>query len=144
MILAEYLEYRENEKKKHIISIVYAEEIFSKEKDPQRIMQAVKRYHENLGHPSNARLVAMLRSAQANEETIKNTKELTCPACETRQVPASRPVTKERRAWVFNKQIMVDTFDVDVLGRNLKFLNLVDETTGYQMVAPMWHEIMLS
>ena len=138
-ILAGYLEYRENEKKKHVVSTVYAVEIFSKEKDPQRIMQAVKRCHENLEHPSNARLVAMLRSAHANEETIKIAKGLTCPACETRQVPASRPVAKERRAWEFNKQIMVDTFDVDVLGRNLKFLNVVDEATGYQMVAPMWH-----
>lgn len=118
---------------------MYAVEIFSKEKDPQRIMQAVKRCHENLGHPLNARLVATLSSVQANEETIKNTKGLTCPACESRQVPVSRPVTKKRRAWAFNKQIMVDRFDVDVLGRNLKFLNLVDKTTGYQMVAPMWH-----
>ena len=49
-----------------------AVEVFSKETDEQKIMQALKRCHDNLGHPSNTRLIAMLRSANANEQTIKH------------------------------------------------------------------------
>ena len=83
---------------------MYDVEVFFKEKDPQRILQAVKRCHEHMGHSSNARLVATLLSAHANEETIKIAKRLSCNACETRHAQVSRPVAKERRAWEFKNK----------------------------------------
>ena len=64
---------------------------------------------------------------------------MTCPACASCEVPPSRPVAKERSAWEFNQQLVADTFDCEVLGRTLRLLNIVDEATGCQMVAPMWH-----
>ena len=118
---------------------MYAAEVFSKETDDKKIMAALRRCHENLGHPSNGRLSVMLKSAHASERTLQLAKGLTCPACDVKKQPASRPVAKERRAWEFNQQVMVDTFGVDVIGRKLKLLNIVDEATGYQTVAPLWH-----
>ena len=138
-ILAGFLEHEYNRQKEVAVSTVYAVEVFSKETDDKRIMAALRRCHENLGHPSNSRLMVMLKSANASERTLQLAKGLTCPACDVKKQPASRPVAKERRAWEFNQQIMVDTFEVDVLGRKLKMLNIVDEATGYQTVAPLWH-----
>ena len=129
------MEYQHDKDKEVAVATVYAVEVFSKETD----MAVLKRCHENLGHPSNVRLISMLRSANANDKTIQLAKGLTCPTCDSKRVPPSRPVAKERKAWEFNKQIMVDTFEVEVLGRKLKCLNVVDEATGYQMVAPLWH-----
>ena len=138
-IISGFLEYKHDRDKEIAVSTVYAVEIFAKETDERHIMSALKRCHENLGHPSNARLISMLKSANANETTIRLAKGLTCPTCESRKGPPSRPVSKEKKAWEFNKQIMIDTFEVDVLGKKLKLLNVVDEATGYQMVAPLWH-----
>ena len=109
-ILAGFLEYEYNKQKEVAVSTVYAVEVFSKETDDKKIMAALRRCHENLGHPSNGRLSVMLKSAHASERTLQLAKGLTCPACDVKKQPASRPVAKERRAWEFNQQVMVDTF----------------------------------
>lgn len=51
-IVAGYLEYQEKMMRHDVESSVFAVEAFSKEKDPTKIMQILKRCHENLGHPS--------------------------------------------------------------------------------------------
>ena len=120
-ILAGFLENERTSKQKEVaVSTVYAVEVFSRETDDRKIMAALRRCHENLGHPSNGRLLVMLKSAHANERRVHFAKGLTCPACDVRKQPASRPVAKERKAWEFNQQIMVDTFEVDVLGWKLR------------------------
>lgn len=138
-ILAGFLEHEYNKQKEVAVSTVYAVEVFSKETDDKKIMAALRRCHENLGHPSNGRVCVMLKSAHANERTLQLAKGLTCPACDVKKQPASRPVAKEKRAWEFNQQIMVDTFEVEAIGKKLKMLNIVDEATGFQTVAPLWH-----
>ena len=144
VIISGFMEYQHNKEKEVAVATVYAVEVFSKETDERQILVALKRCHENLGHPFNARLISMLRFANTNDKTIQLAKGLTCPTCNSKRVPPSRPVAKERKAWEFNKQIMVDIFEVEVLGRKLKCLNVVDEVIGYQMVAPLWHGCVAS
>lgn len=62
-IIAGYLEYHDNLMKQTVESSVFAVEAFNQEKDPSKITQILKRCHENLRHPSNQRLISMLRSA---------------------------------------------------------------------------------
>ena len=138
-ILEGYLEWKRNRQTETMISTVYAAEVFSREVDESKIVSALKRCHDNLGHPSNTRLISMLKSANANETTIRLAKGLTCPTCRMKDRPLAKPVARIKRAWEFNQQIMIDTFEVEVMNRKLKMLNIVDEATAYQMVAPLWH-----
>ena len=75
--------------------------------DEPRI-SALKRCHDNLGHPSHTRLISMLQSANASETTIRLAKELTCPMCRMKDNPPAKPVARIKKAWEFNLQIMID------------------------------------
>ena len=137
-IVAGLLEYKDNVNMHEAIATVYAVEVFTKEADDAKIMQSLRRCHDNLGHPSNERLITMLKSANANSKTIKLAKGLTCPACRMKDGSRAHPVARVKHAWEFNQQIMCDTMEVDVIGRKLKLLNVVDAATAFQMVAPLW------
>ena len=50
--------------------------------DERRIVQVLKRCHENLGHPFQARFIAMLKHARATDRCLKLAKGLQCPTCE--------------------------------------------------------------
>ena len=65
----------------------------------ERSCKPSNRCHENLGHPSNGRLITLLKAAHANELTLKLAKGLTCPTCKTHDPPLSHPISKEKRAW---------------------------------------------
>ena len=138
-ILEGYVAWKQTKQIEALIATVYTAEVFSKQMDEAKVISALKRCHDNLGHPSNARLISMLKSANANETTIRLAKGLTCPMCRMKDSPPAKPVARLKKAWEFNQQIMIDTFEVEVLNRKLKLLNIVDETTAYQMVAPLWH-----
>ena len=47
--------------------------------DPEKIKQSLMKLHRNLGHPSNADLVRVLKHGQASEEAIKLARDLTQP-----------------------------------------------------------------
>ena len=66
-IIAGYLEYKYGREQEAAIATIFAIEVFSKEQDERKIMQTLKRCHENLGHPSNDRLIFLLKAARANE-----------------------------------------------------------------------------
>ena len=138
-ILEGYVAWKQTKQTEALIATVYTAEVFSKQVDEAKVISALKRCHDNLGHPSNARLISMLKSANANETTIRLAKGLTCPMCRMKDSPPAKPVARLKKAWEFNQQIMIDTFEVEVLNRKLKLLNIVDEATAYQMVAPLWH-----
>ncbi|CAE7261434.1 CPK2 [Symbiodinium necroappetens] len=74
----------------------------------------MKKCHENLGHPSRARMSMLVMKAH-------------------------NVVTKIRRATEFNQQMCV-TFEIMVRGSKLYFLNIVDEGTSYQLCVPLWKE----
>lgn len=53
--------------------------------DDKKIAILLRRCHENLGHPSTARCVAMLKAARANDKCIKIAKGLKCHTCDATQ-----------------------------------------------------------
>lgn len=85
-------------------------------------------------------MIALLRSANASEQTIKLAKGLSCPACQTKVSPSTPAIARLKRTWEFNQQVMVDTLEVSVIGRTLKLLNIVDEVMKLrvQVVALLW------
>ena len=59
----------------------------------ERDKRELFRQHRNLGHPQPTELARALRHAGARREAIRFVlKELRCPTCEARPLPASTPV----------------------------------------------------
>ena len=104
----------------------------------QKIMVLLRKCHENLGHPSPARLNLLLKSAHASDRVLRLARGLTCEACDSLTRPKAQHVTKVRRATEFNQQVCLDTFEVEVRGSKLHFLNICDEGTSYQLCVPLW------
>ncbi|CAE7892992.1 GIP, partial [Symbiodinium necroappetens] len=69
---------------------------------------------------------------------LRLAKGLRCETCDELSKPKSHHVTKLRKATEFNQQVCVDTLEQEVRDMKVHFLNIVDEATGYQMVAPLW------
>ena len=135
-----YLRSKQDVAEVHVAHCVLSIEDLRREdpQDDRRIMSTLRRCHENLGHPSPARLNMLLRAAHASERVLKLAKSLQCETCSELARPKSHHVTKLRRATEFNQQVCVDTFEQEVRDMKLHFLNIVDEATGYQMVVPLW------
>ncbi|CAE7199062.1 RE1 [Symbiodinium sp. CCMP2592] len=108
------------------------------EDSDRKIMSVLRKCHENLGHPSAARLVMLLKSAHASERVIKLAKGLECETCSALSARKSHKVVKMRKATEFNQQVCVDTFELDVRHAKIHFLNIVDEATGFQLCTPLW------
>lgn len=140
-IIAGFMDRKLREKKQMQIASVYAVEVLAKETEDKKIMTVLRRAHENLGHPSTGRFISLLKSAKTNEQTLKLARDFKCDTCSQKADPVSTPVSRVKRTWDFNKQILVDTFEVEVLNRKLKRLNVVDEGTACQICAPLWHGI---
>ena len=106
--------------------------------DERKIMVMLKKLHENLGHPSVARMNILLKAAHASDKVLQLARGLTCETCQELSKPKSHHVAKIRRAVEFNQQVCVDTFELEVRGEKLHFLNVVDEATGFQMATPLF------
>ena len=55
--------------------------------DPQKIKESLMKLHSNLGHPSNADLVRVLKHGQASDDAIKMARDLSCDFCTARKAP---------------------------------------------------------
>ena len=111
------------------------------DKSEGHVMRILRRCHENLGHPSKAKFIAMLKGARATTRCLKLAKGLTCPACERADRVRSHPVSRVESVRQFNQLVALDTFEIELPWRKLKLLNIVDCATRYQVVVPMWKGI---
>ena len=107
----------------------------------KNIVALLKRCHENLGHPSTPRFVAMLKAARANELCIRLAKGLSCPTCHAMQGEKSHNVSKAVKDMAFNDLLCVEAFEVELPTRKLKLLNIIDMSTRYQVCIPLWKGI---
>ena len=103
----------------------------------KNLARLLRRCHENL-HPSTPRFVAMLKAARATERCIKIAKGLSCATCREFTPQKSQNASKALKDLQFNDMVAVDTFEVDLRRRKVKFLNIVDLATGYQVCVPLW------
>lgn len=142
-MIAGFLEDREQRRQCQATNCVYTIE-FLDVKDQKKLATMIRRCHENLGHPSQARFISMLKAARANEKCIQIAKGLKCTTCEMVHGPKSHPVAKSQMSSRFNDLVCVDTFEVELPWRKVKMLNIVDAATRYQMCVPLWKGIEVS
>ena len=103
--------------------------------DERKIVQTLKRCHENLGHPSQARFIAMLKNLRATDRVLKLAKGLSCPVCESTRRERSHRVSRHERAEQLNQQLYMDTFEVELPWRKLKVDLAPELCRGWQRAA---------
>ena len=103
---------------------------------PPRVASALRRLHQNLGHPRQADLIRHLRLAGCDNEILKGARSLRCQVCDANVAPRiARPsVVPQLCDW--NDTVGVDIFYAhDIDDKKHTFLSVVDYgTTLHQVV----------
>ncbi|CAE7658216.1 RE1 [Symbiodinium sp. CCMP2456] len=102
------------------------------------IASALKRAHQNLGHPSTADFVRHLRVAGAKAEVLKAAKGLKCETCVRTQAPSISKPAAIASVLQFNQVVGADLLYVhDVNGKKHEMLSVVDFSSSYHIVIPV-------
>lgn len=106
---------------------------------PAEVRREVRNAHYNLGHPSTAVLLRIMRKAGASADAQRYAKWWKCPLCHERKPPGKVPkVTAPYRPKDFNAVVGVDLKPVwDSAGTRYEALNMLDLATGYQVFGLM-------
>ena len=101
-----------------------------------RASAALKRLHQNLGHPSQRELVRHLRLSGAPDELVRGASQLECTVCRSNARPRSHHVAKPAVMLDFNECVAMDIiFMLTSDGIEHMGLNVVDLASGYQVVS---------
>ena len=108
--------------------------------DPQKIKESLMKLHRNLGHPSNADLVRVLKHGQASNDAIKMARDLSCDFCTARKAPTVANPGKTSTVTEFNQRVGLDVKFLPGWKPNQRVtaLNIVDHATSYQLVVPFF------
>ena len=103
------------------------------------MLQSLKRLHVNLGHPSAANLMRVLKHGGASKEAVELAKELECDVCKAQAAPKSPPPAQTNRATQFNQRIGIDVKYLPGWKPNQKVpaVNIVDFASSFQIVVPL-------
>ena len=104
------------------------------------IVQALRKLHNNLGHPSQASLLRVLRNSGASEAAIQRARKFQCSACLATgrpkdALPANPPAGEE-----FNQRVGLDVKYLDGWKPNHKIpcVNIVDYGSSFQQIIPLY------
>ena len=105
---------------------------------PGHVRAALKRLHQNLGHPRGPDLVRHLRLAGCESSVIKAAKGMRCQVCEaTKEPQVARPTTLPRML-SFGEIVCADIlYAHDCEDKRHTFLSLVDVGTTYHVVVKL-------
>ena len=94
---------------------------------PKHITKALRRIHQNLGHPSNKDLARHLKLSGATEEAMKAAEQIHCETCSRLKGPGTRRPAKVVRALDFNEEVCLDTLVLyDQEGTRVETLSILD------------------
>ena len=103
-----------------------------------KIAGALKRLHQNLGHPPNRELCRQLRLSGATKEMVDAAAGLKCSTCSRCMKPQPHPVVKPAALLDFNEAVALDIIYLDTTESvGHLALNMVDIGSSYQVVAPL-------
>ena len=115
-----------------------ASEISFKGSVSGKVAGALRRLHQNLGHPSNREMVRHLTLGGASKEMIAAAQNLKCSTCARCARPQAHRVAKPSALLDFNEAVAIDIIFIDTLqNKNHLALNMVDVASSYQVVVPL-------
>ena len=103
------------------------------------IGQALRKLHNNLGHPSLNTLIRVLKNSGASEEALQRAKAFSCTTCEANRRPADAIPARPSGAQGFNEKVGMDIKYLQGWrpGQKIPCLNIVDYGGSYQQMVPL-------
>ena len=103
-----------------------------------KVTGALRRMHQNLGHPSNRDMVRHLTLGGASKEMIAAAQNLRCSTCARCARPQAHRVAKPTALLDFNEAVAMDILYLDTQeSKGHLALNMVDMASNYQVVVPL-------
>ena len=116
-----------------------AEGITFPEHVPKNIARALRRVHQNLGHPSNADLARHLRLAGAQEQAVKGALQLRCQTCLRHARPQISRPGRLVRTLDFGQEVGLDIFNLYTVDKEkLVVMSILDLASGYHVVRKIY------
>ncbi|CAE7241874.1 GIP [Symbiodinium sp. KB8] len=104
-------------------------------KVPPDMAAALRRLHQNLGHPAKEDLVRHLHHAGADRDVIKAAKSLECTTCSMSKRPKNARPAAEPKLLEFGDVVGVDMmYAYDTDGKKVKLFSMVDHASSYHVV----------
>ena len=112
-------------------------ELDSQKRD--QMLQTLHRLHVNLGHPSTANLMRVLKHGGASQTALDLCRELQCDVCRVSKPPVPPPPAQTNRATRFNQKVGLDVKYLSGWKPNQRIpcLNIVDYASSYQVMIPL-------
>ena len=99
----------------------------------QEALRSVAMLHQQLGHPSGARLVAAIRERNLPESYVKVARGFQCATCLAKQQPKTVRVATLRKSPHFNHTLAIDTFYIQWNNKKEAILTMLDEFSRYEI-----------
>ena len=115
-----------------------AEDITFKGSVNSRVAGALRRMHQNLGHPTNRELVRHLTLGGASKDLVAAAHNLKCQTCLKCVRPQAHRVVKPAALLDFGDAVALDIIFLDTVeSKGNLALNMVDVASSYQVVVPL-------
>ena len=101
--------------------------------------RALRKLHNNLGHPAQSTFLRVLKNSGASDEALKRARDFVCPICQAHQRPADALPSRPAGAEGFNDRIGMDIKYLQgwQLHQKVPCLNIVDYGSSFQRVVPL-------
>lgn len=97
--------------------------------------RALRRIHQNLGHPSNVDLARHLQLSGADQSMVDAAQGIKCETCSRLKQPGTRRPAKVVRPLDFNQELALDVLNLfDLKNNKVVALSMLDMATGYHLV----------
>ena len=102
---------------------------------PKHVAAALRRIHQNMGHPSNKDLARHLKLAGAGEAAVNGAMKLACETCNRKTGEKSRRPAHLYKPLDFNEEVAIDTMHLfNNAKEKFTVLSMVDLASGYHLV----------
>ena len=110
--------------------------------DEEAMKRALTRLRKNLGHPSNADLVRILKHGHASDKALELARQFSCDFCRAQIRPHVPLPAQTSRATQFNQRVGIDVKHLPgwSVNQKVKALNIVDQSSCYQQVIPFFEQ----
>ena len=106
---------------------------------PKNIARALRRVHQNLGHPANTDLARHLRLAGAQEQAVKGALQLRCQTCLRHSKPQISRPGRMVRTLDFGQEVGIDIFNLYTAEKEkLVVMSILDLASGYHVVRKIY------
>ena len=109
------------------------------EQTKEAMLSSIRKLHVNLGHPSNANLLRVLKHGGTNQAALDLAKGFSCELCTAQRRPAPPNPATTHRVTEFNAKIGIDVkyFPDWQVNQKIPAVNIADYASRFQIMVPL-------